>query len=223
MPTQQALLSHAELTNDAAICTDSRSGEAAGDEPAGHGLSALRLVPVPDTGPPFDGDLPAGAAAAAPRPAGAGAPVYARDWAGGAVPDGHGRARATAGAGGEGRAGASPADDDWSRRFALLLTETLAGARPLRQLLPWTTERTRAHLDKLMPLFGGGQRPRVQRVLMSRPTRDAIEMTVLVEVGARTRALAVRLERALQAPARLRQPVPGRTPPRWLCTAIEAA
>ena len=104
-----------------------------------------------------------------------------------------------------------------------MLTEALAGARPLRQLFPLMTDRARAHLDTLMPLFGGGQRPRVQRVLMNRPTRDAIEMTVVVGVGTRTRALAVRLEWATP-PQRATRPQPtGQAPRRWLCTAVEAA
>jgi hypothetical protein len=63
-------------------------------------------------------------------------------------------------------------------------------------------------------------------------------MTVVVSVGTRTRALAVRLERVfhpqdgvtrgggtrsrLPGPA-MRRAQAGRTPPQWLCTAIEAA
>lgn len=226
MPTQQALLSHADVTNDTAPITESHSGKApGGGEPAGRGLPALRLVPVPDTDPPFDGDPPAGAPTAAALWAsgtdwghiGQTTPGHTGSRAGGDTPgspwtDAEAPARtraATAVPAG------SQAGEDWSRQFAVLLTEALAGARPLRQILPWTTDRARAHLDKLMPLFSGGQRPRVQRVMTSRPTRDAIEMTVVVGVGTRTRALAVRLERVLQQRER--------TPPRWLCTAIEAA
>ena len=90
-----------------------------------------------------------------------------------------------------------------------------------------------------MPLFRGGRLPRVLRVITTRPTRDVIEMTVVVGLERRTRALAVRLERTDPAgqpgrhdqnarlkeaagsrPAQLRAPQPG---PRWLCTAVEAA
>ena len=74
-----------------------------------------------------------------------------------------------------------------------------------------------------MPLFGGGQRPRVQRVLMNRPTRDAIEMTVVVGVGTRTRALAVRLECGTLPQRATRPQRTGQAPQRWLCTAVEAA
>jgi hypothetical protein len=246
MPTQQALLSHANVTNDAASFTESRSGKApGGGEPAERGLPALRLVPVPDTGPPFDGDPPAGAAAPSPSGTGWGdlgptTPGHAGGWLGGGVPGGP-RTDAAAPAGTRAATSVpagSQAGEDWSRQFALLLTEALAGARPLRQILPWTTDRARAHLDKLMPLFSGGQRPRVQRVITSRPTGDAIEMTVIVGIGTRTRALAVRLERVFHTQGgvtrgggtRSRLPSPARpraraerTPPQWLCTAIEAA
>jgi len=261
MPTQQALLSHADVTNDAAPFTESRPGKApGGGEPAGRGLSALRLVPVPDTDPPFDGEPPAGAPTpAAPWASGrdwgdlgqaspghpdgrvGGDGMPGSPWTGAEAPAGTQAAAAVPTGSQGGPLGADrdgAAGDDWSRQFALLLTEALAGARPLRQILPLTTDRARAHLDKLVPLFSGGQRPRVQRVITSRPTRDAIEMTVVVGIGTRTRALAVRLERVLHPPggvtrgggtrSRLRGPaIPRaqaeRTPSRWLCTAIEAA
>jgi hypothetical protein len=74
-----------------------------------------------------------------------------------------------------------------------------------------------------MPLFGGGQRPRVQRVLMNRPTWDAIEMTVVVGIGTRTRALAVRLEWATPPQRATRPQLTGQASRRWLCTAVEAA
>ena len=57
----------------------------------------------------------------------------------------------------------------------------------------------------------------VRRVLTSAPRRDVVEMTVIIGVGPRTRAIAVRLERARPSPAR-----PGRGRP-WICTVIEAA
>ena len=228
MPTQQALLSHAQLSNDGTPHAESDAGA----ESAGCSLPALRLVPVPDTGPPFDGDLSADAVAAAvTRPSGWGWPSVHQDTEAPGAEPGTGTADPGPPSRGAGPIG-SRAEDDWSRQFALLLTEALAGARPLRQILPWTTERARCHLDKLMPLFSGGQRPRVQRVVTSRPTRDAIEMTVVVGVGTRTRALAVRLERAWQPqptarPTGVARPqLPGKTgraAPQWRCTDIEAA
>jgi hypothetical protein len=92
------------------------------------------------------------------------------------------------------------------RQFAVFLVEGLAGIRPARQMLPWMSKRGSVHLHRLMPLFEGGHRPRVLRVLTTRPAPDVIEMTMVVVTGPRTRALAVRLEHA----------------DRWLCTDIEA-
>ena len=179
--------------------------------PAPDDLSALRLLVLPDLGPPFDDD-PAAAAIVTTEAGTAGPGWSNRD--GVATADGAAAAATAATADGVARtatadaaeagAGASAtgtdaararADSDWARRFALLLCEALAGARPVRQILPWTSERARLKLDRLMPLFGGGQRPRVLRVITTRPTLDVIEMTVVVGLERRTRALAVRLER----------------------------
>jgi hypothetical protein len=204
MPASQTLLSHAHPADD-------EDPLPAGD------LSAIRLFALPETGPPFDDDPAAGASTDAETShGGAGAPEQ--------VPAARSH-DAT-------RAQAEPrADTEWARRFAGLLTEALSGARPARQILPWTSDRARVQLRALMPLFGGGQRPRVLRVIATRPARDVIEMTVVAGLGARTRAIAVRLERAEPAdrPPRLSQAL-GRgkaapSPPgaRWLCTEIEAA
>lgn len=104
-------------------------------------------------------------------------------------------------------------------QFALLIVETLAGARPVRQLAPLLSKRAAIHLHRLIPLFSVSRRPRVLRVLTSTPAPGVVEMTLIVEAGPRTRALAVRLERAAR-PAAARRDAPA---VRWLCTAIEAA
>ena len=119
----------------------------------------------------------------------------------------------------------------WPRQFAVLLAEALTGDRPARQIRPWLSQRSSVHLQRLMPLFGSGQGARVQRVMTTRPTPDVIEMTLIVAVGPRIRALAVRLT---LAPAEQRRgwreklptvaAEPRSAPPaRWLCTDIEAA
>jgi hypothetical protein len=176
-------------------------------------LSGLRLVPVPDVGPPFDGEILADAAAS----------VAAGQISLG--PDAHAASRNPMAS----MDGLGPGEGpgEWPQQFARLLAEALAGARPVRQILPWTSDRARGHLHKLMPLFGGGQRPRVQRVIATRPTREVIEMTVIVSVSTRTRALAIRLEH--MAPrrqlARHADRAADSTQPalRWVCTDIEAA
>jgi hypothetical protein len=191
-------------------------------------LSAIRLLELTDLGPPFDDDPAAAGRAAADAAAlrpGAPGPGTA------ALAPGQGTARTAAVAPG------LDADGDWARQFARLLTEALSGARPVRQILPCTSERARIQLHALMPLFGGGQRPRLLRVIATRPARDVIEMTVIAGLGTRTRALAVRLQRAdpVERPPAWLTPadsagqhqvsaLPARpAAPRWLCTDIEAA
>jgi hypothetical protein len=105
---------------------------------------------------------------------------------------------------------ATDPDSAFPRQFAAFLVEALAGVRPARQLLPWMSKRGSVHLHRLMPLFKDGHRPRVLRVLVTKPAPGVIEMTLVVVTGPRTRALAVRLERENQSK-------------RWLCTDIEAA
>jgi Family of unknown function (DUF6459) len=219
MPAPQALLSPAHRTDD--------ERRLSADDP-----SAIRLLALPEVGPPFDDDLAASTSGDTVAPH-LGAAALGRE------PAAPRRAAART------RAETQP-DAEWARQFARLLTEALSGARPVRQILPWTSERARVQMRALMPLFAGGQRPRVLRVIATKPTRDVIEMTVVAGMGARARALAVRLERAdpAQRPAwpgqaaRFRQPQltalatqasrPGKAAtataaPRWLCTDIEAA
>jgi hypothetical protein len=123
---------------------------------------------------------------------------------------------------GEGTAG--PAGD-WPGRFAVMLTEALAGSRPPRQILPWTSRRARSQFDRLLRGFGAagigsatGQ-PRVLRVRTTRPAADVIEMSVIAGFGPRARALALRLERATGE----RPDAPDDASGGWVCTDIEAA
>jgi hypothetical protein len=102
----------------------------------------------------------------------------------------------------------------WPRQFAQVMVEILAGVRPQRQLDPLTTDRVRTHIRHLGPVLSADRRPRIQRVVTSRPTASVVEMTIVVSFGPRTRALAMRLEyeAAPGLPAR---------PARWLCTEFE--
>ena len=112
---------------------------------------------------------------------------------------------------------------DWPARFARMLTEALAGSRPARQILPWMSRRARNQFDRLLRGFRGtgsatGQ-PRVLRVVTTWPAQDVIEMSVIAGFGPRTRALAVRLERATGG----HPDAPGDASGGWVCTDIEAA
>ena len=178
--------------------------------------SELRLITVPAGWPPYDCEThgaacPVARAAAltkphishqAPPPAGPPRPT-APSLAPG---------QSTAGQGTAGQATALP------RKFAQVIVEILAGSRPLRQTVGWTTDRVRAQIGDLTQVLASDQRPRIRRVVTSQPAASVVEMTVVVTFGARSRALAMRFE---HMPAR--QPRPGlpARPARWLCTELE--
>ena len=189
-------------------------------------LSALRgvnprLVKVPDAAPPYDcqihgarcparcpGQTVAATVDGAPA---ALAPQLAASPAG--VP--------SLGAPSLGAPSAGGADltSAWPRQLAVVIVEVLAGVRPDRQLVALATDRVRARVAGLAPLLACDRRPRITRIVTSRPAARVVEMTVVVNFGPRSRALALRVE---QIPARPVAPGWPARPARWLCTAIEA-
>src|ERR1017187_4812552 len=171
--------------------------------------AAVFPASVPDAAPPFD-DAVAGPAT---WPAGPGLPPAIRVVTPGSPATPGAAAPATA------RPAQPPEHGPWPSNFAQVLAETLAGSRPPGQLTPWTTEQTRRKISQLGPLLATSQQPRVRRVIVTRPSPDVLEMTIILHLGPRVRALAVRLERA-RTPESGRQPRP---PDRWCCTAVEAA
>lgn len=173
-------------------------------------FGGLRLIEVPGDWPPYDCEVH-GAACPAGHEVSATSP-----WAG-PDPD---AARAAGHAGPPVEVSADGADPAsvWSRQFAQVIVEVLAGARSPRQLAPLTTERVRTRIGQLSQTLMPGQKPRIRRIMTSRPAAHAVEMTVVLSCGPRNRALALRLE---HRPARRPAPgLPGR-PARWLCTEIE--
>jgi Family of unknown function (DUF6459) len=181
-------------------------------------------LPLPAAGPSFDDQ--AGLDLPSPRTALCAAGPDRAPGGPASADDGPGPASGPAGRPPEGGCpppGGCPAPADgpdtgeWTSRFAQALAEALAGSRPSRQIAPWTTEQARRRIRQLGPALQAGPQPVVRRVLTSAPRRDVVEMTVIIGVGPRTRAIAVRLERARLNPAR-----PDRGRP-WICTVIEAA
>jgi hypothetical protein len=178
--------------------------------------SELRLITVPAGWPPYDCEThgaacPVARAAALTKPhVSHQAPALAgppRPTAPSLAPG-----QGTAGQGTAGQATALP------RKFAQVIVEILAGSRPLRQTVGWTTDRVRVQIGDLTQVLASDQRPRIRRVVTSQPAASVVEMTVVVTFGARSRALAMRFE---HLPAR--QPRPGlpARPARWLCTELE--
>jgi Family of unknown function (DUF6459) len=181
---------------------------------------AIRALAIPDVAPPYDDSEPA-------RPA---TPVTDPFPGGDGFPAGDGTAgpgTADPGTADPGTSGSCPrpalVTGTWPSQFAQVLSETLAGSRPASQLTPWTTERARERISQLGPLLAASRRPRVRRVIVTSPVQGVLEMTVIVDIGSRSRAVAVRLER----PSPTTTPVAGQTggprPDAWLCTAVEAA
>jgi hypothetical protein len=206
---------------------------------------AIRIRAIPDAAPPYDEDEPAegdadGFAAAImvalgrSDPASAGEPAGTGEPGSGGEPGRTGEPAGTEPVGGD-RPGESrapgrafPAGPAWPSRFAQVLAETLAGSRPPAQLVPWTTERARSHIRRLGPMLMGERQPVVRRVVTSWPAAGVLEMSVVVGLGPRVHALAIRLERE-RSPRPLgpgHRTVAGGRPvsqARWLCTAVEAA
>ncbi len=187
--------------------------------------AAVRLLPVPDSAPPYDDGPAEGAPRGRPRPparrpgrskpAGTTTRPGTTPQAPGQPPPARPPSRRPA------------ADARWPSQFAQVLAETLAGSRPPGQIRPWTTEQARRRIRQLGPRLAAGVQPRVRRVMTSRPAAGVVEMTVIVGFGPRIRALAVRLER--DAPRAADPPPggpgsgPGAAAARWICTALEAA
>jgi uncharacterized protein DUF6459 len=172
---------------------------------------AIRTHTVPEAAPPYDDVAAPGATAARERPA-----------------------ERTESAEHPGPLNqAQPAEAiRWPSQFAQVLAEALAGSRPSRQLTPWTTEQARKRINELGPMLSAARQPRVRRVIVSSPAQGVLEMTVIVDYGARARAVAVRLEQpSPPPPAAVVAGEPGINAYRWqrasttgwVCTAIEAA
>lgn len=131
-----------------------------------------------------------------------------------------------------GTAGVSPVDlrrrralEQWSRRFAQAAVEIVGGDRPITQLLRWTSPEVYADLERRACLVAraGAHRPGLGRVQPVRPkvlsvhscfvTADAVETSIHVRYGERSRAVAARFE---ERPAK-------DGPLRWVCTALDFA
>jgi hypothetical protein len=182
---------------------------------------ALRLAVVPDGAPPYDCETHGAGCAAVRDPVRTRPDVDSRATVPGPAlatpaPPPAASAPAAVPVASPVAAGATVA---WPRQFAQVVVEILAGSRPTRQIFPWTTDRARAQLRRLGPLLRCDRRPKIQRVMTSRPTALVVEMTVVADFGVRTHALAMRFEHVAG-----RQAAPGlpARPARWLCTEIEA-
>lgn len=164
---------------------------------------SVQLIEIPDTAPPYDCETHGAACPAA------------RDYV---VRTGSPPAQPTQPLAPTASASEPPPTAAWPRQFAQVMVEILAGVRPQRQIDVLATDRVRAQIRHLGPVLATDVRPRIQRVVTSRPAARVVEMTVVVSSGPRSRALAMRLEYVAA-----REPAPGvpARPARWLCTELE--
>jgi Family of unknown function (DUF6459) len=197
----ESLATRSQATSSGPVAA--RSQATPSESPASLGL---RLVTVPAGWPPYDCESH-GAACPLAREAATANPHISRPTPAPASAPGP-----TAPSPAPGQATALP------RQFAQVIVEILAGSRPLRQTVGWTTDRVRAQIGDLIQLVASDQRPRIRRIVTSQPAASVVEMTVVISFGPRSRALAMRFE---HMPAR--RPAPGlpTRPARWLCTEIE--
>jgi len=192
----------------------------------------LRLMPAPQTEPPYDDELPDRPdrdGIAGPWPLAAGgrsgnvgvqgtlALTFPLPSGLPATPEPAQPLRLVTGATGtteEGKATGLPDPRLWSARLAQALVEVLAGDRPLQQLVRWTSDDVYRKVERRLRILARGDgaerlgnvRAAIRSVHLCEPRCGVAEASMLVQEGARSRAIAIRLEG-----------VDGR----WQCTALE--
>jgi hypothetical protein len=108
----------------------------------------------------------------------------------------------------------SPDAQAWAGTLAQAVVEVLAGDRPVGQLLRWTSGRVYAQLSRraaaaareCTAVRASRARAIVRRVYVSQPAEGVAEASAVVSDGRRTRAMALRLQKA---------------DGRWVCAALE--
>jgi hypothetical protein len=106
---------------------------------------------------------------------------------------------------------------EWAARFVQAIAEVIGGDRPVAQLIRWTDADVFLDMSRRVRILGVTStaatrskvnRPQVRSVHVCQPSDGIAEVAVHILQGARSRAVAARLE-----------VVRGR----WLCTALELA
>jgi hypothetical protein len=95
-----------------------------------------------------------------------------------------------------GRAPEAPDPRPWSALLAQGIAETLSGHRPPQQLIRWTDDDVYEMLTHRLAgrVRADGVRPLVRSVRLCRPRTGVVEVTAIVEISGRCRALAFRLD-----------------------------
>ena len=171
----------------------------------GAGTATVRRLPLPQSAPPFDDErdpggpgrnLGRGRPWARPQPPPTqGALALSFSLPGGitAEPEASAELRLlTSGPPAEGL----PDPARWTARLAQAIVESLYGPRPIQQLIRWTDDRVYRGLVQLAtarPPSGGNAAPRLRALRVCRVGDRVAEASVVVQLGSRCRALALRL------------------------------
>lgn len=108
-----------------------------------------------------------------------------------------------------------PTPHQWAARFVQAVVEVMAGDRPVQQMVRWTDESVYSDLSRRVRVLGltssAGVRGRTERshvrsVHVYQPAPEVAEVAAHVRHGARSRAVAARLEAQRG---------------RWMCTALQ--
>ncbi len=162
----------------------------------------VRLRPVPACEPPYDDE---------PGPPLRLATSYVEEWLPFDPPDRSGEARPATCHDSFGRLPTSRAElpdaRRWAARLIVATLETLAGRRPVQQLMPWTDDAVYAQLSRKVRSRRAAGGPGALRSLrISEPADGVVEICAVVAGADRCRAVAARMEGA---------------DGRWRCTAMQ--
>ncbi|MFC0626629.1 Rv3235 family protein [Kribbella deserti] len=103
----------------------------------------------------------------------------------------------------------------WAARLAQAIAEVVVGDRPVAQLVRWVEPSVYADLYRRVRVLGlttsagirtASDRSSVRSIRLCTPTEGAVEVAAHVRHGARSRAIALRLELHRD---------------RWICTALQ--
>lgn len=97
----------------------------------------------------------------------------------------------------------------WTAHIAQAIVDTLFGTRPARHLARWTDPAVFSSIlsaTSVHPPTPGAPRPAVRGIRISMPVAGVAEASVLLQIGSRYRAAAMRLEGVGN---------------RWVCTVFE--
>ncbi|HVA61332.1 MAG TPA: Rv3235 family protein [Mycobacteriales bacterium] len=165
----------------------------------------IHRLPLPATEPPFDDERPEPLRPAAPGQqclpfaARSGSAILLRTVPAAGLDDDADLPAATARAD-------LPDPRPWASRFAQAVIEVFAGTRAAPQLLRWTSTAVYDDIEATIGGLSRERRPVVRSVHVSEPADGVAEACALVELGRRSRALALRFE-GLDG--------------RWRCTALQ--